>query len=331
MLDSERDLRWRDVVAKAASAPTLFVLPKWRRGMRLTARAHPDFLIPDTALAQLATDLMGPAARLTTARAAGFETLSLDFDGTRYAATLYAPRTALAPACLTILGTAQSSLLLQCPGLQEGAPPVFILTDPDLLNNHGLSLGENAALAAALLPALAASGEAEEAAILIDYADTDWVRAPAQTAAEPRTWDQRLAFFAWPYTLIWLGLGAALALAIWRGAVRAGPAEAQDAPHTVAPIEAEARLLALSGEGGRLLADYADQRMTALAHRLLGARAGAAHLATILPRRAPHSGPALLQAAHALHSLPAALPPETVQARMRDFETLIARVIHEFD
>ncbi|MBL4557934.1 MAG: hypothetical protein JKP98_15120 [Rhodobacteraceae bacterium] len=129
---------------------------------------------------------------------------------------------------------------------------VFVLTDPDLLNNHGLSLGQNADLAAAVLPALAGTG-----AVIVDSSTEFWTRTTRVRQPAERSWADLARFFAWPYALIWLGFAALFGLALWRGGVRTRPPLPEATAPQLATVEAEARLLLLSGDRARLLGDYA--------------------------------------------------------------------------
>jgi hypothetical protein len=335
--DSERDIGWDILQRKVAAAPTLVILPKWRAGMRLTGVAHPDLLIGDKAVQGLARWALGPGAGLTTNARGGIEAVPLTWssDGTAdragqdFVAEIYAPRSAVAPACTPLLGDAVAAYLLRCPirGAAEGAvSTVFVLTDPDLLNNHGLSLGQNADLAAAVLPALAGTG-----AVIVDSSTGFWTRTTRVRQPAERSWADLARFFAWPYALIWLGFAALFGLALWRGGVRTRPPLPEATAPQLATVEAEARLLLLSGDRARLLGDYAAQRLAALAEALLGLRAGVAGLRRVLARRAPDLAATLFNAADAMHHLPADIAPAEAQARIRDFEELIERVRHELD
>ncbi|MEO1678173.1 MAG: hypothetical protein AAFU80_08430 [Pseudomonadota bacterium] len=332
MLDTERELQWPVIEAKVNATPTLIVLPKWRRGARLTGIAHPDLLIPDARLRDVTTRLLGNEARLSTNASAGIATVSLAASEHTHSAALYAPRTALGSTCKMVLGEPQAAFLLEClRKSKDGESFVFVLTDPDLISNHGLALGDNAALALAILPRLAETPGPEGRGIVIDYSSEFWTRDGPPPEPEPRTWGEILALFRWPYSLIWTSFAVAFLLALWRGSVRFGPPVQPRGPAPLAPTDAEARLLQLSGERGRLLADYADRRLAALTQRLLGPRIGTSTLIGLLPRRAPKSGPLLLAEAERFHTQPAMIASATAMAQMRTFETLIDQVIDEFD
>ena len=89
----------------------------------------------------------------------------------------------------------QGPLLVRC---RKDGQDIFALSDPDVLNNHGLRLGDNAAFARTLVNDLA-----DGAPVLLDTYDflvIDREREPYKK----REWSDLLRFFEWPLTLLWV-------------------------------------------------------------------------------------------------------------------------------
>ncbi|MEL6267677.1 MAG: hypothetical protein AAFR52_18895 [Pseudomonadota bacterium] len=334
--DSEVDMRARILRSKLTRLPTLLVLHKWRTGTALTGIAHPLLVGSarrQTRLVERIDDTALGRVRILPEAMARIPVTGRDDLGE---ALLYLPQVldlAEGADCAPLIGTRRAMVLGRCTlaPTEDGEPPgrFWLLTDPDLLNNHGLRLGDNAAIAAALLPDFADGGLA-----VIDYTTRIWV---IERTRREREWRDLARFFAWPFTVLWLGLGAVLALAVWRGAVRYGaPLPGADtapgAARTVS-IAAKARLMRLAGEDGRLLDAYVTQRLATLADQLLGHRRPGGDplqpLSDWLERRRVPGAPALAAAADAARALPADTPPATVARRLDDFEIALEGVLDD--
>ncbi len=103
-------------------------------------------------------------------------------------------------------GLQAGPLLLKCTFDFE----FYVLSDPDLLNNHGLALGENADFAISMIDELL-RGLFGRRPVYLATAD-----AVASNAADP---DRFLAFHLW---FIWGAIILVAAVCFWRGAVRFG-------------------------------------------------------------------------------------------------------------
>ncbi len=253
---------------KVQSVPSLVILPKWRSGMRLTGFGHPFLMSPraeiQTILHQIAGTDVGPMALARRP----FSDYALAADP-QLKARIYAAQTFAGRGCDPIVGRAGEMLLGACPlpGSEDGQK-VYILSDPDLLNNHGLTLGDNAWIAAQVLPEIAGDQR-----IIIDYSDQNWLTAPELVEARERTWDDLKRLFEPPFRALWIGAGLLLALAIWRGGVRSGPVI------DIAPTlgtgkrmanRARARLMRMTDQDGAMLSDYVDTRLRARAAAVFG-------------------------------------------------------------
>jgi len=319
--EDERDVTLRAIQTKAEAMPTMLVLPKWRSAVRLAGAAHPDFLNSENRLEGLLETLVGDASAVTT-DTSGFST----FEG----ADIYALRTFTSDACEPVLGTSRQMLIGRCEVVGVDRD-VYILSDPDLINSHGLRFGDNANIATAVVTEIA--GEKD---ILIDYSPRVWTGRPGRGAADvdAREWSDLLNYFKPPFSVLWLGVITAFLLALWRGWARYGAAaKALDAgpraTRTVATA-AQARLLRISGDTGALLRAYTDARLLALAAEVFGTKAQATEAALwkVLERRAPAACKALREQAANLRQH--GMGPAPMYA-VDDFEEAIGQVRHELE
>jgi len=137
-------------------------------------------------------------------------------------------------------------------------PSIFVLSDPDVIANHGLWRGDNAVLAMSFV-SLMRNGDGP---VVTPGAP---IRQPVK--GKPNVFG--LAFEP-PFVLITIAAFVAIAIAVWLAAMRFGPpaAEAPDRPpgiHTL--IEVAARLLGARA-GDRLLRRYAELVVLDLGRRL---------------------------------------------------------------
>jgi hypothetical protein len=216
----------------------------------------------------------------------------------------------------------------------DGGPGrVWILSDPDFLNNHGLSLGDNAAIAALLLPEIAGDQK-----IVVDYTRRVWADATEDTYPK-RTWSDLLRFFSYPFSLLWIGLTAFMALAIWRSWARYGaPIRAFDDEMSAAKdvaVTAKARLLRLSGHDGALVAEHTAQRLHELVAKVFGphrkqTRDPLPSLATWLARRNSALADRFEAATRAARELAPTASTHDALSAIDEFETCYERVLDDF-
>ncbi|MEM9343331.1 MAG: hypothetical protein AAGA87_09810 [Pseudomonadota bacterium] len=318
--EDERDLSLRNLREKAEAIPTLFVLPKWRSSVRLGEAAHPDFLNTESRVETLLETLLASGVSEVTTDTSGFTTL----DGV----DIYAMRTFTASACEPVFGSARRMLIGRCE--MEGVErEVYILSDPDLINSHGLRFGDNANIATAVVTEIAGDRD-----ILIDYAPRVWTGRARAFETEAREWSDLLNYFKPPFTVLWIGVIAAFLLALWRGWARFGAAakslDAGPGAARAVSTAAQARLLRISGDTGALLRAYADARLLALAAEVFGTKAQATEAALwkVLERRAPAACKALREQAATLRQH--GMGPAPMYA-IDDFEEAIGQVRHELE
>lgn len=260
--DQEVDL----IREKAQAVPSLIILPKWRSGMRLTGFGHPFLIAPGTDIQSLLHQLAGQeVGRLSFARKP-FQ----DFPAEQgLTARLYAAQMFEGRGCAPIIGQPGAMILGACPLKGDGEQDqVYVLSDPDLLNNHGLRLGDNARIAAQVLPEIAG-----EDRIIIDYSTRNWLTEPDQAEQRERTWDDLKRLFEPPFLSLWISAGLVLAIAVWRGGLRSGPVARQKPALGTGKRTANrvrARLMRMTDQDGALLSDFIDTRLRARAAETFG-------------------------------------------------------------
>ncbi|MES0883742.1 hypothetical protein [Roseibium sp. SCP14] len=332
----EYDLELDPISEKAQKVQTLVILPKWRTGMRLTGRAHPVLRVEPNRLTETLgkliddnrPELIFPEIPFTDI---GYRSTS----GDRLLAQVYAAQLFKARGCRPIIGTEEAILLGDCllgETAAEGNNRVLVLSDPDLLNNHGLRLGDNAKIAVDLLGA-----KAGDRNIVIDYSRASWLRDPAREPERERTWADLLRFFEQPFLTLWIGSAALFLLFLWRAAMRYGPirqeAAAPGASKSLA-IRARARLMRLSGQDGALTAEYAAARIAATAESIFGA-AHARHFTSeddflkYVDRRHAAYAPRLRAVLSEIRKLPAHLPAHEAIHHIDELEQVLEQITHD--
>lgn len=323
-IQTERQISRRVVRAKIKRLPTLVVLPKWRRGVRELGLVHPEFLIDELTLMRLGKSIL--LEEWAGVQSADTPEFTLPTEHGNIA--LHYPQLFSQTPCEPLLGDQKQALLVHCTS--EDGDGFWMLSDPDLLNNHGLSQGENARIAREVIQKLLP----EHKKVVVDFTTHLWV--PLDDDDE-RSWEELKRFFAWPFSLIWLCLAALGVLTLWRAWVRGAPAIANiheesgpGASRDVA-IEAKARLLRLSGHDNDLMSGYYHSRFQHLALELLGAQegrgqAGIDRVLKMIGRRKPE-----LAAELAPYENPVAPGSgERLMADVDTFESLIERTLNEF-
>lgn len=314
---------------KIALLPTLVILPKWRTGTALTGVAHPALLRDPTDNPVNRDQIPAGGGRVVQ--------LSVPFaeypakDGLR--ARLYMPQVIRGSSCEPVVGT-RADLILGWCNVGHG---YWLLSDPDLLNSHGLRLGDNAEIARTVLGRLARGRP-----IIVDYSTFVWTIAdtPGGSKAEPpRSWSDLARFFAPPLTYAWIAFATLAALVLWRASVRGGPVQRRfdDGMRAAkeVSIAAKARLLRLTGHDDALLKAHVAVRLQAIASDLLGPhhRGAGEPLDTIcnlVGRRDPALGRRLREAATDAAALPQAAPTADAVRRLDRFEHAIDQVLHDF-
>ena len=332
----EYDLASSVLVRKAQRVPALVILPKWRTGLRLTGIAHPILSIEPGRVRATLKKLTGDGTAELVPSQAPFTDFNYDAsDGDAFKARIYDAQMFRSEVCTPIIGRQDAMLLAECPlATPEGdaLDSVLVLSDPDLMNNHGLRLGDNARIALDILQSEAGDGN-----IVIDYSRDVWLRDPYVEPDRERTWDDLARFFGPPFLALWIGAAIVFALFLWRASVRYGavrPESTELGAGKDIAVQARARLLRLSGQDGALARDYATARLAATAAQLFGpshARhyAGEAAFMTYTERRHPALAPRLKSVLDAIHSLPARLQASEAIHHIDQLEQVLEQITHD--
>ena len=204
------DHGWTDIgpiLDKRGSRATLFVLPKWETtpDQQTTGWVRVSGLLPPEDPGRM----LAPANPLKIFRAKG-HAQPLRNVGLAASANVHF----LAPAIVqTMSGNGLEPLITTSDGrvvLGRIAGHIFVLSDPDLLNNHGMADENQAKAAVALLDFLNSTG-----------ADSVLFDVTANGLGRSRS-PLKLAFDA-PFLAVTLVIFAAMLLAGWQALVRFGP------------------------------------------------------------------------------------------------------------
>ncbi len=348
--ETEYDLSRNLLLAKANRVPTMIVLPKWRAGIRRLGVAHPDLLV----------DPKGPASVLSAlglTTSLSQNTGNFDrFDGPEdLSAHIYLPQTfqASPDQCTPVIGTAHAMVLARCTlntspiklksEHQTAQSSVLILSDPDLISNHGLHLGDNAVITSQILrdelQQLAPVGKAiPQKSVWIDYGtQVGLVSGQTSGAQRERTWADIMYYFRPPFAAIWLGSAMCLLLFVWRSAWRAAPIQKEPSKTSLrhrASLTAQARLIRNSAQNGALVADYARARLTVCATALFGpqrAPSGGdrAVLLDFTERNRPEYSNPLNILLTEIDGLSDTIPPAHAARIIRDLDRLMKDILHD--
>lgn len=314
--------------------PTLITLPKWRgsvlndgiageSGLVALADIHDELDKID--LSDLRLDRHGPSFEeaqpglqsAQPAKIALYEAQTFD-------------RSSLPSDCQELAGMPSGALLIRC----EDNPDVYLLSDPDLLNNHGLALADNATFAVSLVQHLRGAGETRPVYLDTAGEPLDSEKPADEGRSYERTATDLKRFFAYPLSVIWGTLLAVAAICFWRGAYRFGPplSEASgniEMSKTVA-IEAAARLLRLSGNDGRMTAQFVQHLLADKAQLLFGSgagnQAGIERMFQRLARRDQATAEALQSAARALIERGAVMTRSDLHRNLEIFRKLLGSI-----
>lgn len=325
-----RDVQAWELREMTAALPSLIVLPKWRFGFAMTGIAHAETQLPPGTIATLmgqlplaGTRLMPVENTLTEARIAPYPGAP-EVEVALFRAQLF-DRARLPFHCREMAGTPRGALLLACAD-HRGMAAAHYLSDPDLMNNHGLSLAGNADWALGLVAALR-GGDARPVYLALAPAPPGYDEQHRQP--HERTAEDLSRFFAWPLSVLWAVATVVLGLTAWRGLARFGPARGGPATtrenSRLAAITAKARLLRLAGADQRIVAEHARALLAQMAGQALGpahaTEAGIARWFQLLARRDPALAAALQKAADRL-AMPDPISPHDLTRRLEAFRDL---------
>ena len=312
---------------KVQQAPTLVIYPKWQRAMRLSGYAHESLRAPLDEVQRVLGQSFFSFAKI---RRPKDRTMEFKQPGVG-TAVIFAPQVFTEvnrKKCSQVIGDAEVSLLIVC---KNGDGLVWLLSDPDLLNNHGLSLGDNARIGANFL-----AGVAGGKRIILDETVYEYT---AKTG-EPhmRSWADLARFFSFPLLMLWIGAGVLMGLLLWRSFVRARPVrrvfDDQIGASKTVSLRAKARLFRAAGHDAELMEAHVTERCQAAAAAIFGPhrRAGSAMLALL--QATQRKNPDLARRFEAAYNDALAAPTRASQqdllARLQAFEAQLYQVKHEF-
>ncbi|MBY6068982.1 hypothetical protein KUW17_19730 [Leisingera aquaemixtae] len=335
----EYDLEMEAVLEKTRRVQTLAVLPKWRSGMRLAGVAHPVLLNDRSAAEKLLQAMTGQTGAKIVDAGVPFSDFSYTAEsGQAMFARVYAAQMFTSPGCTPLIGTQDAMLLADCSVSKGKALSktkgmrLLLLSDPDLLNNHGLRMADNAAIARDLLAARAGGRN-----VMIDYSRGMWLTDPDRGVRRERSWADLKRFFEPPFNILWLGGSLTLGLFVWRSWLRYGPVRHESAAASsgkALALQARARLMRLCNQDGALVSDYAHARLAATAAALFGP-AHSRHYAEpkaflgYVARRHPGRAAALESVLTAIQSLQPRISPAEAIQHVDELEALLEQIIHD--
>ncbi len=245
----------RDLAEMLTADTLLLVLPKWR-GAPDAARPH---WLESAALLPL--EEVNAVLRLVLAEAevrrAG-SAPAWNPGALGVAPTLAVPQLVEAPGLEPVVASDQGILVGE---LRRGRQRLWILSDPDVLSNHGLGRGDNAVLALALVDSLRPRG----GAVVLD----ETIHGFRQ---DPSIWR---AMFEYPFVVATLQAVAAILALIWAATGRFGaplPAERALKAGKETLLANTASLLQFGGHGPEILRRYREATFREVARRLRAPR-----------------------------------------------------------
>ncbi len=234
------------ILSNRGSRITLVILPKWR------AKADPNHsgwvtvegLLPPS----VTESVLSPAwlLKVTHHKTVG-EALVPTGPAVAFDRDLVVPQVAQSisgKAVIPVLSDGRGHIILG----QLGNRPLYVLADPDLLNNHGLRSGPQAAAALRLLDSLNSTG-AEGLLFDVTANGLGQSRSPLRLAFDP------------PFLAVTITLFAAMLLAGWQMLIRFGaplPGQRALAFGKSALVDNCAAMIRRAGRETRLGASYAD-------------------------------------------------------------------------
>ena len=309
----------------------LVALPKWRWAAVQKSIAAPETQIPLTGYPELFAQMGLEGLKLDRGKPEFFR----GDTGMGHEIAIFQPQSFVASSlpdyCKTWVWMDRALILIRCQ--VEGAPEVFYLSDPDLMNNHGLTLGDNARAFGDLVGTML---NTRDPLVYLDRLAAD-LRLYDQAESVPyeRTSDDLWRYFKSPLGEIWAMLSILLALFLWRGARRFGPItradEATPERSRREAVATRARLIRLTGQDAAMVADYVKTDLTRMAEAAFGpGRAEVARLFPLLARRNPTQAEAFQRLAQDLmRGLP--LTPAALRRQLDTYHQLQRTLTHGDD
>jgi hypothetical protein len=225
---------------------TLIVLPKWRT---LTDAMHPGWVrVTGLVYRQSPEGVLAPDVKLSVLRSKGHGEPLVNADATTPADVHF-----LAPAVVQTMSGAGLQPVITTPGGgivlgRIGSRNLYVLSEPDLINNHGMGDQRQARSALALLDYL---NSTDADGVLFDVTANGLGRSRSPL---------KLAFDA-PFLAVTLTIFAAMLLAAWQALNRFGPVRRSEraiAFGKAALVDNSAALIRKAGREAHLGSRYVD-------------------------------------------------------------------------
>jgi len=270
-------------IDKIYEIPSLVVLPKWNALLLQHKRADDSMLLSSYQLnknmALVIDDLRlirlnkgFTHARVSLEAPSSLSPPPVSHEISLYQAQLFAADS-IPDFCQNILSIPQGSLLISCNA------DLYFLSDPDLLNNHGLALGEHAALAVAMIDML--RGPDETRPVYFDN-NSDLLKEEGDEEQGGQDYergaDDLARMLDYPLSIIWGMMLLVVMVSLWRGCYRFGAAQndvsSRQELSKAATVAATARLLRLSRNDRPMVAQFVHTLLLDKAAQRFGPQAG---------------------------------------------------------
>ncbi len=337
---SERKMSRAQYLHKIKSLPTLVIFPKWSAEYGNQSSKPTEQVPLMISIGNLQSLMLDAGLESTTLKRGGLEFVS--DSGVTLFAPQYFEEEKLADNCEPIFSTDYGHLIISC-SVDDVEHPVLFVSDPDIFNNHGLSISDNSLFAVNFIENWIQDGQAGSL-----YMDT----VSQITLSQDRFKDERQDYerttsdFArmleYPVNVI-LGLTLLIfGILFWRGFYRFGQArsvEEEFAHKNVssrASLEASAHLMRLSGNDVKIAADFVRQHLSLAAVSLLGEAASQKpieQLFSYLSAKKGKDAQEFIDCANQLMNPQEALSPNILSQKVNTYKTLAKKVIdpNEFE
>ncbi|UXM95998.1 hypothetical protein N5853_05085 [Bartonella sp. HY329] len=323
---------------KVEEIETMIVLPKWddRVSENLEANNNYLLLLPNVnwVMSTLDYDDIRVNRVLNSFTREEVKTYGGDRGEIELYNAQYFERGSIPDECEELLGIKAGALLISCYGDYEA----YFLSDPDLLNSHGLSLGKNREVAISMIKDILANSDATS--VFLDSNEKLFSNQMSgdgkevEKKAYKRDASDFARLFEYPLSTIWAAILMITIICLWRGAFRFGPALKEANGNIeiskMAAVNAMARLLRLSGNDGQMVAQFVQNSLLDRAVRAFGEsggnQAGVDRLIKRLGQRDKVLAKKFAALAHSLTVHGPTMKRHELYKNLEDFRELLRRV-----
>lgn len=328
---------------KVEEMTTVIVLPKWKKDLNKKLLADNSALLPLKSMNWIVASLNFDQIKIERSLD-GFthETVKGELVSNQQIELFDAQffrRDTIPDECEELMGIKAGALLLACYSDYFA----YFLSDPDLLNNHGLSLGKNASFAVEFVDNLMETSDTTVA--YLDSSEklfeTQYGRGGSgqrgdgqSTPPYERNFQDFARLFEYPLSIIWAAILMITIICLWRGAFRFGP-PLKDVNGNIeisktAAVNAMARLLRLSGNDGHMVAQFVQNSLIDRAVLAFGESGGNQAGVDRLMQRLAQKDKSLAEQFEALTKTLTQLGPimgrQELRKNLEEFRELLRRV-----